>query len=173
MKKIAIIYWPKKGSTEKVAHLLQDKLGKDNADVFTIKDITDEDFAYYGAFIIGAPTTGADNWEHAHKTAWHEFFAKILKADLKGKPYAIYGLGDGVRYPYHFVNGMIDIKKQFDKTEAKYCGAWPQKGYEFKESASIIDDKFVGLALDEDNEHELTDGRIDQWLKLIIKDFGK
>lgn len=172
MKKIAIIYWPKKGSTEKVAGILQEKLGKDSADVFTIKEISEEDFAYYGAFIIGAPTTGADNWEHAHKTSWHEFFAKIQKADLSGKQYAIYGLGDGVRYPYHFVNGMIDIKKQFDKTAAQHCGAWTTKGYEFRESASIHEDKFVGLAIDEDNEHELTEGRINGWLDQIKKDFG-
>ena len=171
MKKIAVIYWPKKGNTEKIAARIYEKLGE-HADLFTIRAIKEEDFSKYDAFIIGAPTTGADNWEHTHKTHWIEFFGKIAKAGIQGRNYAIFGLGDQVRYPYHFVDGMIEIRKEFDKNGAKRVGSWSVEGYDFKESDSIIDGRFVGLALDEDNEAELSEERINKWLAEVRKGFG-
>ena len=42
-------------------------------------------------------------------------------------------------------------------------GAVSTDGYTFDESASVVDGRFVGLALDEDNESDLTDTRIAAW----------
>ena len=171
MKKIALIYWPKKGNTEKIAVRIHEKL-KEHSDLFTIKAISSEEFDKYDAFIIGAPTTGADNWEHAHKNLWIDFFMRISNAGIKGKHYAVFGLGDQVRYPYHFVDGMIEIRKEFDKNGAIRVGSWSVEGYDFKESDSIVDGRFVGLALDEDNEAELSEERISKWLAEVRKGFG-
>ena len=89
MKKIALIYWPKKGSTETAAHKIHAKFEKDVIDIFTITDINTAEFALYDAFIIGGSTTGADNWENAHKTRWNDFFSKLEKAEIKGKYFAL------------------------------------------------------------------------------------
>ncbi len=50
---------------------------------------------------------------------------------------------------------------------AKVIGAWEDKGYSYESSASVIDGKFVGLALDEDNQSELTDSRIATWCEQL------
>lgn len=172
MKKIALIYWPKKGNTEKAAQKILSRFNEDQIDIFTIKHINTAEFTLYDAFIIGAPTTGADNWKEAYKSIWTDFFFRITKADIKGKPFAIFGLGDQILYPYNYVDGMIDIKKEFEKNGAKHTGSWPSEGYEFKESESLEDGKFVGLALDEDQQPELTGQRIDDWTSQLKKEFG-
>lgn len=172
MKKIALIYWPKKGNTEKAAFRIAEKFDRDVVDVFTIKEINTAEFGMYDAFIIGAPTTGADNWEDAYRSLWNDFFLRLEKAEIKGKPYAIFGLGDQILYPYNFVDGMADIKQEFDKNGAVHYGYWPLEGYEFRESGAIEDGKFVGLPLDEDKQSEMTEDRITQWTAMISKDFG-
>ena len=47
-------------------------------------------------------------------------------------------------------------------------GAVPTDGYTYIDSASVVDGKFVGLALDEDNESDKTDGRIAAWVAGIL-----
>ena len=172
MNKIALIYWPKKGNTETVANKIFDQFDEGFVDIFTIKEINTAEFALYDAFIIGAPTTGADKWEEAHKTLWQDFFIRLAKADLDGKHFAIFGLGDQVLYPYNYVDGMMDIKKAFEGHGAKHTGSWATEGYEFEDSRSVIDDMFVGLALDEDHQSDKTDERVAKWAQGLKKEFG-
>lgn len=172
MKKIALIYWPKKGNTEDAAYRIYNRFEKEMIDIFTITNINTAEFEMYDAFIIGGSTTGADNWEDAYKSRWVDFFARLDKASLEGKPFAIFGLGDQILYPYNFVDGMRAIKEQFELNGAVHKGLWPVKGYEFKESDSVEKDMFFGLALDNDQQKDMSDGRIDKWTDQIKKEFG-
>jgi flavodoxin I len=172
MKKIALIYWPKKGSTETAAFKIHERFEKGFADIFTITDINTAEFAVYDAFIIGGSTTGADNWESAHKTRWTDFFAKLDKAEINGKPFALFGLGNQVLYPHHFVDSMAFLKEKFEKRGAILNGLWPAEGYEFEDSESVENGMFYGLALDFDTQDELTEGRIEKWTTQVKKEFG-
>jgi flavodoxin II len=53
-------------------------------------------------------------------------------------------------------------------------GAWPNRGYEFDESKALTDSKeyFVGLALDDENQLELSDDYIQRWCQQICTEFG-
>jgi flavodoxin I len=172
MKKIALIYWPKKGNTEAAANKIMEKFDKGMVDIFPITAINTAEFGLYDAFIVGGSTTGADNWEDAHKDRWTEFYQRLEKADVKGKSFAIFGLGDQILYPRNFVDGMAIIKEQFEKQGAVHKGLWPTEGYEFKESNSVENGKFLGLALDLDKQMDMTDGRIDKWTAQVRKEFG-
>ena len=44
------------------------------------------------------------------------------------------------------------------------------QGYDFSQSLAVRDDKFVGLAIDEENQPDLTDYRIKKWLESIAKE---
>jgi len=57
---------------------------------------------------------------------------------------------------------------------ANIVGYWPLEGYDFVESKAISDDRehFVGLALDEDTQSDMTDARLAIWVKQIRKEFG-
>ncbi|MBI9109306.1 MAG: hypothetical protein JEZ04_21345 [Spirochaetales bacterium] len=49
------------------------------------------------------------------------------------------------------------------ETADELVGSWPADGYSFTESKAIVDGKFIGLVLDEDNQPELTEDRIEEW----------
>ena len=60
--------------------------------------------------------------------------------------------------------GLYDAVKD---SGAKIVGAVSTDGYTFDDSESVVNGKFVGLALDEENESDKTDERIDNWVKAI------
>jgi flavodoxin I len=48
---------------------------------------------------------------------------------------------------------------------------WPTDGYNFEASRAVFEEGwFVGLALDEDNQSDLTMDRIREWLEQIAQD---
>lgn len=62
-----------------------------------------------------------------------------------------------------------------DKLLAKGCqlvGYWPNDGYEFEASKALVDEGryFVGLALDETNQYQLTEARLDAWLPQVLEE---
>ena len=168
MKDIALIYWPKNGNVEKSGEKMVGKLGEDKVDIFTITSVDVEKIPEYKLLIIGNSTVGADNWEDTHKSRWYEFFAKLEKLDLSNTFVAIYGLGDQILYPDNFVDGIATIKEEFGKCGANFIGRWPIEGYEHTDSKSIDGEEFLGLALDEDQQSELSEERIDKWLSQIL-----
>ena len=173
MKKIGLFYWPKSGNVESCATLINGKFPQEHIELHSIDEISDLILEDYDLFIIGGSTVGADVWENsADSNRWIDFFKVVEKAGLKDKPIAIFGLGDQILYPDHFVNGMKIIKEEFEIAGAKLIGRWPTEGYEFTGSESVEGDEFLGLALDEDQQDELTEERIDAWVKKISEEAG-
>jgi flavodoxin I len=173
MKKIGLFYWPKGGNVEASAKKIAAKLNSYETNVYSLNTIKDVDLPFYDLVIVGGSTSGADIWENAaDNNLWFDFFARLEGANLQGKPDAIFGLGDQVLYPDHFVDGMSVIKREFDRVGASLVGRWPTDGYDFTGSESLEDEKFIGLALDEDQQPELTDQRIEKWINQILKEAG-
>ena len=54
-------------------------------------------------------------------------------------------------------------------------GYWPVKGYNFEKSQALNEakDHFVGLALDEENEFDLSRGRIELWCNAVLTSFNE
>ncbi len=172
MKKTALIYWPKKGNVENTAAKLSAQFAKGTIDVFTISEVEVENLSNYDLLIFGGSTIGADNWEDVHTSKWYSFFEDLKTVNLEGKPFAIYGLGDQVLYPEHFVDGMAIIRDEMVARGAKLIGRWPMEGYEHTDSKSIDGDHFLGLALDDDHQSELSNERIDKWVKMLKAELG-
>jgi len=168
MENHGIIYWPKGGNVENVARKIYDRFDKTKANIYDILSIETTDLVNYDCLIIGSSTVGSETWQEAEDdNKWHLFFSALDKINLNGKVIALYGLGDHILYPNNFVDGMAAVKSEFEKRGAKIIGKWPTKGYDFTDSAAVEGDFFCGLALDEDQQYELTDERIDQWLTQI------
>lgn len=167
MKKTALIYWPKKGNVEKTAGKIASLFGEENIDVFTISTVEPAKLKNYELLIFGGSTIGADNWEDTHTSKWFGFFADVKKLDLTGKLAAIYGLGDQILYPDHFVDGMVIIRDELSETGLKFIGAWPAEGYEYTDSKSLEGNNFIGLALDDDQQPELSAERISKWVEAL------
>ena len=116
----------------------------------------------------GASWAGSD----AQAESWEEFLPRLEDQSFEGKTIAIYGLGDQVTYPLEFINAVFFLHEFFEDRGATLVGYWPTEGYGFEESLAVVDDHFLGLALDLDNESMLTDERLAGWLASIAEEFG-
>lgn len=173
MENHGIIYWPKDGNVETVARKIYDRFDKKISDIYDILSIETTDLVNYNCLIIGCSTVGSETWQEVEdNNKWHLFFKELDKINLNGKVVALFGLGDQILYPNNFVDGMQTIKQEFEKRGAKIIGKWPTEGYKFTDSEAVEDDHFCGLALDEDQEFEKTDERIDLWLAQLKTEVG-
>lgn len=52
-------------------------------------------------------------------------------------------------------------------------GFWPNQGYEFEQSKALTEDEtqFVGLALDDETQFEMTDERVQHWVAQLRTEF--
>jgi len=58
-------------------------------------------------------------------------------------------------------------RPQVKNSGAKFIGSVETDGYTFDDSEAVIDGKFVGLPLDDINEDDKTDTRIEAWIAAI------
>ncbi len=82
--------------------------------------------------------------------------------NLEGKIVALYGLGDQLGYGEWFLDALGMLHDKLSTKGVKFVGYWPTEGYEFTSPKPVIADGqlFVGLALDETNQYDLSDERI-------------
>lgn len=163
---IGIIYGSSMGNTEEAANIIAENLGLDN-EVASIADLSASDVSAYDALILGTSTWGSGDLQDD----WDSFDLDSL--EVSGKTVAIFGLGDSASYSDTFCNAMAEIYEVLKNKGANIVGSVDAKGYDFEESEAVIDGKFVGLALDADNESDKTQDRIIDWLDEIRPEFSK
>merc|ERR1712007_169330 len=123
----------------------------------------------FDGLIVGTPTwnTGAD--EYRSGVAWDDLIDDIKGLDLAGKPVAVFGCGDSQGYGDNFCDGIEELHETFAAAGAKMMGKVDSSGYQHAESKSDQDGKFLGLALDQDNEDDQTEGRVAEWVAQLKK----
>lgn len=173
MSKIGLFFGPLKGSVHRVADKVKAAFGEQNVDMISVNDANLSDLEKYDHIIFGISTVGKETWDSDYSnTDWSKFFPNISKVEFSGKTIAIFGLGDHVTYPGHFVNAMGVLAKDLLKNGATIVGKADPSTYEFDDSEAIIDGMFIGLPIDEDFEPELTDERITNWVNRLKPEFG-
>lgn len=173
MSQIGIFYGPEMGSVEKVARLIADKIGKDRVELIPVKNCDAAALDRFDKMIFGASTIGMTNWNSDYKdTDWDVFATKLKDANWNGKKVAIFGLGDHVQYPEHFVDAIGWIYERLEKLEVEVVGFCSTDDYEYVESEGVKDGQFLGLPVDEDSEPEKTELRVQNWINRLINEFG-
>ena len=158
---IAIVYGSTGGNTEVVAKKIQSALGSDVA-LLDIGDTEADTINGYDTLILGTSTW----YDGELQDDWDSF--KFDSLELEGKKVAFFGLGDQQGYGHEFCSGMgILYEKSKQKGAIIIGNDWPTDGYDFEASDAVVNGAFVGLAIDEDNEDELTDQRIEEWIQSL------
>lgn len=98
---------------------------------------------------------------------WYDGVKVLKAANLTGKTIALFGCGDAESYSDTFVGGMGELYDAVKDSGARVIGAVDTGGYTFDDSSAVVDGKFVGLALDDVNEDDKTDARIEGWVAAI------
>jgi len=170
MDKTVLFYWPRGGNVENAANLIAKEFG--TITVMPLSEVTEDILNQYHSFIVGGSTTGAETWEETkNENPWNAFFTNLKKIDFSTKKVALFGLGDQILWPANFVDGLRTLYTAFTDVQAQVFGKWPTEGYEFTDSKAVEGDYFVGLALDEDQQAELSEERIQEWVKQLKEDF--
>lgn len=168
MNSILIVYWPLGGNAEMAAKAIASKFADKNPVLKPVSEVTINELTAADLVIAGGSTVGAGKWQDATSTnKWSQFFKDLPQGCLTGKKLALFGLGDQILYPDNFVDGLGVMKVEFAKTNAEVIGEWPVQGYNFTDSQGVSNNMFVGLALDEDRQPELTQERIQTWTEQL------
>ena len=161
---ISIIYGSDSGCTEEIARKIGKKLDICDSEIKEVSETKEEDFTKFKILILGVSTWYIGDLQYD----WDNFFEEFKKIDFTGVNVALFGLGDQYGYSYNYVDGVGILAEVVLKNGGNVFGHWPNKGYQFDESRGLLDEKtFYGLALDEDNEPEYTEERINRWVAQI------
>ncbi|MGF1568610.1 MAG: flavodoxin FldA [Nodosilinea sp.] len=169
MSKIGLFYGTQTGNTETIAEAIQAQMGGDHiVTLHNIADASADDFADYEYLIIGCPTWNIGELQ----SDWDGIYDELESIDFSGKKVAYFGAGDQVGYADNFQDAMGLLAERITAQGGTTVGQWPTEGYDFSASKAVQNGKFVGLAIDEDNQPELTDHRIKTWVTQLKLAFG-
>jgi flavodoxin I len=167
MANIGIFYGSTTGNTEKVANLILQAFGEENADMYNV-DITElSDVEKYKYLIFGVSTWGVSDLQDD----FEDFIEILDKVNFTGKKVALFGLGDQSTYTDSFVDAMGILYDRLKKKGVAITGFVSRAGYNFNSSMALIKDKLVGLAIDEEFESHLTGSRVTAWVGELKKEF--
>ncbi len=170
MINIGLFYGSTNGATAAIAQMMQQAFAEGGGAAVTLFDVADYfletmlDFEY---LILGVST-----WDTGQlQKDWETVYAELDELDLTGKQVALFGLGDQVGYPDTFLDALFFVADKVRERGARLVGACPITGYTFAQSWAVEDGRFIGLALDEDNQPNLTPVRVAAWVEQLLREF--
>lgn len=168
--KIGLFYGSTTCYTEMAAEKIQTQLhhltGYACVELFNIKDTALSKTEQFDILIFGISTWDFGELQEDWEATWQD----IRTLNLAGKTVAIFGLGDQLGYAEWFQDAVGMLHDELLVLDCDVIGYWPNQGYEFLASKALTEDKsfFVGLCLDDENQYELTDERINNWCNQLI-----
>jgi flavodoxin II len=167
---IGLFYGSSTCYTEMAAEKIREHIGDALVDVYNIADEPVSTMADYDYLILGIPT-----WDYGElQEDWESAWDAIDDVDFSAKTVALYGLGDQIGYPEWFQDALGYLWAKVVNLGARPVGLWPAQGYSFQQSKALNPDHthFVGLALDDENDFDLSEDRIARWCDQVLREFG-
>lgn len=155
---IGIFYGSSTGVTEEISKKVGELLKAEVMSVSEIEKVENYDFAIFASSTWGMGDL-QDDWMDA---------LDILKTkNLKDKKIGFIGVGDQGAFSDTFTDAIGIIYEEIKDMGIKLVGETSTDGYDFSDSKAVIDDEFIGLVIDENNQSNLTDKRISEWVKSV------
>lgn len=169
MNKTGIVYSFNSTKTAKAAEKIKEAFGPDfNIVQVNAEELTEELFLSFSNLILGVPTW----FDGELPNYWDEFVPALEDLNLKGKTIAIFGLGNQVEYPENFGDAVGIMGELVQERGAKLVGFTSAEGYSYESSRALIDDKFMGLLLDQETQPRLSKDRIEKWVTDLKSQFS-
>ncbi len=170
--KIGLFYGSTTCYTEMAAEKIRGIIGEDLVDIHNVKETPLSLMADYDLLLLGIST-----WDFGEiQEDWNELWEDIATTPMNGKVVALFGLGDQEGYGEWFLDAMGLLHDELKTAGAEFVGFWPNDdSYEFEASKALTEDQsqFVGLALDEDSQYELSDDRIASWVEQVLVEYSE
>ncbi|WP_294705051.1 flavodoxin [uncultured Fusobacterium sp.] len=156
--KTAIFFGSTTGTTEMIAQKVGELLG---AEVYSANEI--DKVEEYDFVIFATSTWGMGDLQDD----WYDALEKLKTKNLSGKKVGLIGIGDQEGFGDTFVDGIGTIYEEIKDMGITLVGKTSTEGYNFGSSKAVVDEEFVGLVIDENNQSDLTDERIKNWVEKV------
>ena len=168
---VGIFVGSSSGVTQAVAEKLEE-LFEDSELINMEEDYDDlEQFEDFDVLLIGSSTWGQGDPQRDWVDPLYEM--ENEEPDMSGKKVAFFGAGDQDTHGEEFVTALGKFKDVFTKLGADTnYGTWSKEGYDYKYSFAERDGKLCGLAIDDVNQEDLTEERIEAWAKQVKEEMG-
>jgi flavodoxin I len=168
MSDIGLFFGSSTGNSETIARMIASNFSPVPIDIFDVIQSPANLILKYKKLIFGVPSWNS----HPNHDDWKDFLPNISGLSFRNKKIALYGLGDQLTYSENFVDEMGTLYDWLIERNAEIIGFWPTEGYRFRRSLALRNGKFVGLAIDEDQQSELTSSRVFEWVKNLKQEFN-
>jgi flavodoxin I len=168
MSKIGIFVGTAGGTSMKVADALAEAFNIEEDDIINMEedfDDVEEQLLAYDVLFLGSSTWGQGDLHFS----WVDPILEIEddEIDFSGKTVAFFGAGDCKKHGEHFCSALGKLHKTFTGAGAKAIGAVPKEDYTYEFSLAEMDGKLCGLGIDEHNESDKTEERIEKWIGIL------
>ena len=169
--KIGLFYGSTTCYTEMAAEKIQAALGEELVELYDIKDTSLSKAEQYDILIFGISTWDFGELQEDWESTWDD----VSQLNLKGKTIALFGLGDQVGYADWYQDALGMLHDELIGTCCRFIGYSSVDGHEFAQSKALAQDKtkFVGLALDDENQFDLSEQRINSWVEQILEEMAE
>jgi flavodoxin II len=177
VKQVAIFYGSTTCYTEMASEKIQLELEKQSrasgrnieVGMFDIKEHALEKSTGYDLVIYGISTWDFGELQEDWESTWED----IKALSLSNKTVALFGLGDQLGYADWFQDALGMLHDELVILDCDIIGYWPNEGYEFTASKALTEDEafFVGLSLDDENQFDQSDARIEQWCTQLLEEW--
>jgi flavodoxin I len=169
MNKIGLFYSFNSTKTAKAAEKIKEAFGTDfNVVPINAEVLTEELFLSFTNLILGVPTW----FDGELPNYWDEFVPALEDLNLSGKTIALFGLGNQVEYPDNFCDAVGILAELVNSKGAKLVGYTSTEGYQYESSRAVVDNKFMGLILDQETQPRQSKERITNWVNELKLKFA-
>lgn len=157
--KTGIFYGSTMGDTEVIAKILGEKLDS------TISPISQgvNNIENLDLILLGSSTWGYGDLQDE----WNDNIEALKNLNLSGKKIGIFGTGDQEAYADTFCDAIGIIGEAVREAGGKIIGMTSKESYTFSDSKALENDKLMGLAIDVNNQDDLTTSRIEKWVEQL------
>lgn len=157
-------------AAEKIEAALNELFDGPVVKLHNIKEISLKEAEAFDILIFGIST-----WDFGElQEDWESHWDDIKGLNLKDKTVALFALGDQLGYGDWFQDALGMLHDELAVLGCNFIGYWPNKGYEFNESKGLTEDRqfFVGLSLDDENQYDKSEARIEQWTHQLLDELA-
>lgn len=157
-------------AAEKIQAQLNSLFEDDVVSMHNIAEVSLSQTAQYDILIFGIST-----WDFGElQEDWESHWDEVHQLPLGDKIIALYGMGDQIGYADWFQDALGMLHDAIVPSGCRIIGRWPNQGYEFAASKALNEaqTEFVGLSLDDENQYDLTDQRIETWCAQLLEELA-
>ena len=167
MRKVGIFYSFNTVKTAKIAEKIKEAFGEAESNLVNVEQTNAEQFLSYDNIICGTSTW----FDGELPNYWDEFIPDLEDMDLSNKTIALFGLGDQKGYPENFLDGMGLLGEILSRSGARIVGFTSAEGYSFESSRALQNERFIGLAIDYENQATMNTERVTRWVEQLKSEF--